>query len=111
MSEPTEPTEPELLRAAMRKLPADAGALLEAYYFEQATLEELSRRAEVPENTVRARLSRGRAALHALLEQDPRWAALASAARPAPHALTGDAARGVLELLRRKRSDRDRDES
>jgi RNA polymerase sigma-70 factor, ECF subfamily len=102
MTEPTEPTEPEILRAAMRRLSAETGALLEAYYFEQATLEELGRRTQLPENTVRARLSRGRAALHALLEQDPRWAALAAAAKSTPRSVPRDAV-GALELLRRRR--------
>ena len=53
----------ELLRAGLARIPLDDQIALELAYFEQLSTKELAAVLEIPENTVRSRLSRARAKL------------------------------------------------
>jgi RNA polymerase sigma factor (sigma-70 family) len=53
----------ELLRVGLARIPLDDQIALELAYFEQLSTKELAAVLEVPENTVRSRLSRARAKL------------------------------------------------
>lgn len=71
--------EHELLRAGLARIPLDDQIALELAYFEGLTTRELAGVLEIPENTVRSRLSRARAKLRAVLAElaTPEQAALA----------------------------------
>jgi RNA polymerase sigma factor (sigma-70 family) len=53
----------QLLRAGLARIPLDDQIALELAYFEQLSTRELAAVLEIPENTVRSRLSRARAKL------------------------------------------------
>jgi RNA polymerase sigma factor (sigma-70 family) len=53
----------ELLREAMRRLPADTQVMLELFYREAMPIHEIARVVERPVNTVKTRMRRGRAQL------------------------------------------------
>ncbi len=57
----------ELLRDALTRIPLDDQIALELAYFESLSTRELAGVLEVPENTVRSRLSRARDKLRAVL--------------------------------------------
>lgn len=52
--------EAERLRRAMRQLPPDMQAMLELYYWEAMSVEEIACVLEMPVNTVKTRMRRGR---------------------------------------------------
>lgn len=60
--------EQALVLEALRALPVDLQVALELYYWEQLTSPELAEILEISPNTARSRLSRGRAALRAQIE-------------------------------------------
>jgi RNA polymerase sigma factor (sigma-70 family) len=57
----------ELLRQAMRRLPDDTQVMLELFYWEAMSVQEIACVVERPENTVKTRMRRGRAQLVAEL--------------------------------------------
>jgi len=57
----------ELLHAGLGRIPLDDQIALELAYFEQLSTRELASVLEIPENTVRSRLSRARDKLRAVL--------------------------------------------
>lgn len=57
----------ELLREALARIPLDDQIALELSYFEALTTREIASVLEIPENTVRSRLSRARDKLRAVL--------------------------------------------
>jgi RNA polymerase sigma-70 factor (ECF subfamily) len=59
----------ELLRDGLARIPLDDQIALELAYFESLTTRELAAVLEVPENTVRSRLSRARDKLRAALAE------------------------------------------
>jgi len=59
----------ELLRDALARIPLDDQIALELAYFESLSTRELASVLEVPENTVRSRLSRARDKLRAVLSE------------------------------------------
>ena len=60
----------ELVRAALTRIPLDDQIALELAYFEGLATRELAAVLEIPENTVRSRLSRARAKLREVLGPD-----------------------------------------
>jgi RNA polymerase sigma-70 factor, ECF subfamily len=72
-TEAAAPTETHVaLVAALRKLPENQRRALVLHHIADLPLQEVAREVGAPEGTVKARLSRGRAALAALLSDDPR---------------------------------------
>ncbi|MEO8703870.1 MAG: sigma-70 family RNA polymerase sigma factor [Kofleriaceae bacterium] len=59
----------ELLREGLARIPLDDQIALELAYFESMSTRELAAVLEIPENTVRSRLSRARAKLRAALAE------------------------------------------
>jgi len=59
----------ELLREGLSRIPLDDQIALELAYFEGLTTRELAGVLEIPENTVRSRLSRARGELRAVLAE------------------------------------------
>lgn len=55
------------LQTALQSLPVDAQIALELHYWEHLSVREIALALEVPEGTIKARLSRARTQLHALL--------------------------------------------
>jgi RNA polymerase sigma-70 factor (ECF subfamily) len=74
----------ELLRAGFARIPLDDQILLELAYFENLTTGELGAVLEIPENTVRSRMSRARDKLRAALAElaTPEEVALAETELP-----------------------------
>lgn len=58
------------VRDALAKLPADQRTVLVLHYFEDLTVRNISDLLGLPEGTVKARLSRGRAAMNLVLGGD-----------------------------------------
>jgi RNA polymerase sigma-70 factor (ECF subfamily) len=58
-----------MLREALRELPVDSQMLLELYYWESLSIQELARVFAISEGTVKSRLFHARARLRALLAQ------------------------------------------
>ncbi|MBK6916081.1 MAG: sigma-70 family RNA polymerase sigma factor [Deltaproteobacteria bacterium] len=59
------------LHAALQSLPLDAQIALELHYWEHLSVREIGDALGVPEGTIKARLFRARAQLHALLHDAP----------------------------------------
>lgn len=59
----------ELLRDGLARIPLDDQIALELSYFEDLSIRELASILDIPENTVRSRLSRARTKLREILEQ------------------------------------------
>ena len=76
----------ELLRAALARIPLDDQIALELSYFEAMSTREIAAVLEIPENTVRSRLSRAREKLRVALAAlgTPEEAALAESQLDAP---------------------------
>ena len=71
-TESAAPTETHVaLVAALRKLPEDQRRALVLHHIADLPVQEVARELGAPEGTVKARLSRGRATLAALLSDDP----------------------------------------
>ncbi|MEO1033218.1 MAG: sigma-70 family RNA polymerase sigma factor [Bacteroidota bacterium] len=58
-----------LIKACIDKLPEDSSALLTLFYFEELSLEEISKIINVEANTVKVKLFRARKKLAVILEQ------------------------------------------
>jgi len=58
-----------LIKACINKLPEDSSALLTLFYFEELSLEEISKIINVEANTVKVKLFRARKKLAVILEQ------------------------------------------
>ena len=58
------------IAAALRQLPENQRSVLVLYHLADLSVAEIARELEVPEGTVKARLSRGRGALAELLRDD-----------------------------------------
>lgn len=58
------------LQSALQSLPIDAQIALELHYWEHLTVREIALALDVPEGTIKARLSRARTQLHGLLHPD-----------------------------------------
>jgi RNA polymerase sigma-70 factor (ECF subfamily) len=56
---------------ALQQLPVETQIVLELYYWEELSIEEVARVVEVPEGTVKSRLHRGREQVRAALGQLP----------------------------------------
>lgn len=60
----------ELIKHAIQKLPADDSVIITLYYFETLSLNEISKVMEIPANTIKVRLFRGRKRLAKILENN-----------------------------------------
>lgn len=99
-----EAEEETILRDALQTLPEDQRIVLEAWYFEDISFDELVLRTGVPRNTLRARVSRARSRLREALARDPRWIALEEIRTTEMHAaLARHPLRTALRRLRRRR--------
>ena len=58
-----------LLLRALRELPIDTQVMIELHYWEQLPVREIAEVMEVPVNTVKTRMFRGRKQLEALMEK------------------------------------------
>lgn len=58
-----------LIRNCIDKLPEDSSALLTLFYFEELSLEEISKVINIEANTVKVKLFRARKKLAVILEQ------------------------------------------
>ena len=59
----------EMIRACVGKLPEDSSALITLFYFDELTLEEISKITDIEANTVKVKLFRARKRLVKILEQ------------------------------------------
>jgi len=59
----------ELIKQCVKKLPEDSSALITLFYFEEMSLEEISKIINVETNTVKVKLYRARKKLAVILEQ------------------------------------------
>jgi len=60
----------EIIKHAIEKLPADDAVLITLYYFETLSMNEISEVMEIPANTIKVRLFRGRKRLAKILENN-----------------------------------------
>ena len=60
----------EIIKHAIEKLPADDAVLITLYYFETLSMNEISKVMEIPANTIKVRLFRGRKRLAKILENN-----------------------------------------
>lgn len=60
----------EIIKHAIRELPADDAFLITLYYFETLSLKEISKVMEIPTNTIKVRLFRSRKRLAKILENN-----------------------------------------
>lgn len=74
----------ELLAEGLARIPLDDQIALELAYVEGLSTRELASVLEIPENTVRSRLSRARGKLRAVLAGTPEQASLADSQLSAP---------------------------
>jgi len=60
----------EIIKHAIEKLPAADAVLITLYYFETLSMNEISKVMEIPANTIKVRLFRGRKRLAKILENN-----------------------------------------
>jgi len=58
-----------IIKHAIQELPADDAVLITLYYFEMLSMNEISKVMEIPPNTIKVRLFRGRKRLAKILER------------------------------------------
>ena len=59
----------QIIKHAIQELPADDAVLITLYYFEMLSMNEISKVMELPPNTIKVRLFRGRKRLAKILER------------------------------------------
>jgi RNA polymerase sigma-70 factor (ECF subfamily) len=60
----------EIIKHAIEKLPASDAVIITLYYFETLSMNEISKVMEIPANTIKVRLFRGRKRLAKILENN-----------------------------------------